>query len=357
MPNWIGDIVLATPTLRALRISLPRASISVAVRPYASELAQCLPDVDHVLQIDPREGLRKAARALRSNAFDTAILLPNSLRSALICRLAGIPRRIGYAMDARRLFLTHTLSPPRRIWPAPPETTAADLPDRRPRPRPFSRTRWAIASARDSYLRLAALLGAVLPTGDDGLPRLSPGPDALEQAQAFLTRAGVLGPFVILNPGGAFGSAKLWPPQRFADLANSLASRAMACIVSVSPSEAPLAEAICARAPAARPLDPPARRISTVLGLVQRCSALVTNDTGPRHFAVALGRPLVTLFGPTHQGWTAVGYPNEVCLQLDLPCGPCQQKQCPLGTQACMTGLGTEAVLAALERLLPGQMG
>ena len=334
LPSWVGDVVMATPTLRALRSHLADAQITFVGRPLAAELLAGTGWADEFVAWEPksrrdrRYALGKVAAQLYRSPIDRAILLTNSFRSALLAVMAGAKRRIGYDRDARGLLLTDRL-------PVPTEN-GVRVPVR----------------MVDYYGRLAEHAGCP-PPGD----RLELANDPADEA-AIEQRLATLGlgdrrPLVVIAPGASYGSSKLWPIERFAALADRLIETDQAAVViSCGPGEEPLAEKI-----AASMAQPPTLLIDpvTTLGqfkaLIRRCDLLINNDTGPRHIAKAFGRPVVTIFGPTHQGWTDTDYPQERKVAVPVDCGPCQKKICPLDHR-CMTGVTVEMVHAAAAELL-----
>jgi heptosyltransferase-2 len=160
-------------------------------------------------------------------------------------------------------------------------------------------------------------------------------------------------PIVVLNPGASFGPAKRWLPERFADVADRLVERRGAAVfVSCGPKEIDTARAIARQM--SRPatvLANPVMRLGPSKALIRRASLLITNDTGPRHFANALGTPVVTIFGPTDPQWTATESPTERSLTVNVHCGPCMKRNCPLDHR-CMTRVTSEMVLAQAQALL-----
>jgi heptosyltransferase-2 len=158
-----------------------------------------------------------------------------------------------------------------------------------------------------------------------------------------------------LNPGAAFGSAKHWPVEYFAILARDLADRrGSGVLVVCGPNERDLANRIVAlaRRPSVHSLADYAVSLGLTKACVRRADLLVTTDSGPRHFAAAFDRPVVTLFGPTHVAWTETHHPKAVQLQKQLPCGPCQKRTCPLGHHRCMEELTPAEAFAAVSDLL-----
>lgn len=337
LPNWIGDAVMATPALRALRGHFRDARVVAVARPYVAGVLDGSGWFDEVLPAtaDVR-GVLSAARRLRQLRPVTAVLLPNSVRSALTAWLGGCGSRIGIVRDPlRRLLLTRALEPlrdaARRVVPSP---------------------------VIDDYNRVAEAAGCP-PPGHRMELFTTPADEAA--ADAAWRRAGLTGgrEVICLNPGAAFGSAKQWPAGYWADLGRYLCRRrGCAVLVLCGPAERDLARQIAAAVdhPAITPLSAPGMpppSLGLTKACVRRCDLLVTTDSGPRHFAAAFGRPVVTLFGPTHIAWTETYYPAALHLQKQVDCGPCQRRVCPLDHR-CMTRLLPEEVAAAAEKLLAG---
>ncbi len=159
---------------------------------------------------------------------------------------------------------------------------------------------------------------------------------------------------VCLNPGAAFGAAKHWPLPSFAGLAQELVDRrGSGVLVLCGPGEQGMAREIVRLAgrPGVHSLADQPLSIGLTKACVRRADLLVTTDSGPRHFAAAFDRPVVTLFGPTHIAWTETYFAKAVHLQKPVPCGPCQQRVCPLDHR-CMTTLTASDVFAAAAELL-----
>jgi heptosyltransferase-2 len=329
LPNWVGDAVMATPALRALRRHFAGARFVGVLRPY---VAGVLEGGDWFDELVPAEGVWATAWKLRRRSIDLAVLLPNSFRSALIAWVGGCRRRVGYNRYARRRLLTDAL---------PPE-----------RERDGS---LAVRPIVDAYNRLAEAVGCP-PPGHDLELFTTPADEAAAALVWEKARLGNYPEVVCLNPGAAFGSAKHWPSEYFAALARDLVRRrGCGVLVLCGPAERDLAAEIAADAgvPGVFALGETAERLS--LGLtkacVRRCDLLVTTDSGPRHFAHAFDRPVVSLFGPTHIGWTETYHPRAVHLQKQVECGPCQKRACPLDHR-CMKRLTPGEVFEAAEGLL-----
>lgn len=335
-PNPIGDTVMATPTLRALRRGFPGATIDLVMRPNTAPTLDGAPWFDDRILFAPkakdvRQRTLAVLRRLRAGRYDLAVLLSNSIRTALMAWLAGIPRRIGYDRRGRGLLLSDRLSPPR---------------DGRGRLLPTPAVDYFLALARRLGCRIDSVRTELFTTADDE-----------RAADRAFARLGLPGgrSVICLNTGGAFGPAKSWPPESFATLARRLADEREAHILVVcGPAERDAAREIVARAahPRVVSLADEPLSIGLTKASLRRSALLVTTDSGPRHFATAFGVPVVSLFGPTHIAWTRTYHPHAINLQQPVPCGPCQQGTCPLKHHRCMRELDPQTVYTAVERLL-----
>lgn len=328
---------MATAACRALRQHFPEAQIVAVAKPYVAGVVAAAPWFNEQLA---ESRFLPLQRALRARKIDLAILFPNSFRTSLLAWLGGCRRRVGFARYLRSWMLTDVLRAPR---------------DERGRLVPYP--------ALDSYNALVRQVGCP----DPGTRlELYTGVEAEEAAERVWSLAGfrpeetVIG----LNPGAAFGAAKCWPTAHWVDLAKRLLQvRNCRLLVLGGPAERALSREIAAGVGSTRvsaladlttPVHDagPALSLGLSMALVRRLSLLVTTDSGPRHFAAAFQRPVVTLFGPTHIAWTETYHPQALHLQKALPCGPCQQRVCPQGHHRCMKELLPEDVLQACQRLL-----
>jgi heptosyltransferase-2 len=333
LPNWIGDAVMATPTLRALRTHFLTAEIVAVARPYVADVLAGLDSVDRVITCNPRgrgceQNGWRLARRLFHEQFHTLVLLPNSMRSALTAWFSRAPQRVGFARDGRTLLLTHP------VWPKPKST-----------PHPVL----------DEYLRLTEPLGCRPRSRQTELCVLPEDEAAL--AAFWKTQPGgrPQSEIIALNPGGAFGAAKHWPTPHFVELARRLARDGdRTVLVLCGPDERETAREIVAGA--ADPRVVSLAGVTPSLGLtkaaVRSARLLITTDSGPRHFAQPFGVPVVTLFGPTHIAWSETHYEKARHLQIPIDCGPCQQRTCPKRHHRCMTDLTPETVHRAALDLL-----
>lgn len=297
MPSWIGDAVMATPAIRLLRERLPGHFIGALVRPGIDEVLAGLDSIDefHVERAAGVMGPKFAAAKVRPRRYDAALLLTNSFSTALVTRLAGIPRRVGFDRDARGFLLTETLQAPRDVAIKSKRTPIAAVD-----------YYWAVAA---KFLDPASI------SAKGPLPRLPEGrflelatTERQEQeASALLERAGVRGPFAVVNPGGN-NEVKRWPAERFGRIAAHLSTgHGLSVLINGSPAERAAARAVADAAGVPAVLLPELGvTVGALKALVRRARVMVTNDTGPRYFAAAFDVPHVVLYGPTDPRWTVV---------------------------------------------------
>lgn len=337
LPNWVGDLVLATPALRSLRRQFAEQHITFLVKSHLAPVLGGGDWMDEMVHWPAARGPSRPKRRrsflgfaaeLRDKQYDVAVLFANSFRSALLARLAGIKRRVGYDRDGRGPLLTDKLLPEKangKFVPVP-------------------MIRYYNAIARYLGCRECPEVPELFTTAQDDA--------AADQA---LRTAGVRPdqPVVVVNPGASFGPAKCWLPERFAEVADRLVERRQAAVfISCGPKEVEIARAVAERMrQRVTVLDNPVMPLGPSKSLIRRASLLITNDTGPRHLANAFGTPVVTVFGPTDPQWTATGVPTERSLMVPVDCGPCMKRKCPLDHR-CMTRISGAMVLDQAEELL-----
>ncbi|MCC6493267.1 MAG: glycosyltransferase family 9 protein [Pirellulales bacterium] len=349
LPNWIGDVVMATPALRALRELAGAGSMVGIMRPYVAEVLAGADWFDEEILYVKGGSLRasqaqsfdlpslnwpRVLQRLRANKFDRVVLLTNSLRTAWMAFRSGAPERVGMVGNLRRPLLTTHVYAPRQNGKRMTLPTIS------------------------SYLHLAQAAGAA-----PQAPTLQLATTAEDEraANAVWRRLALPtdGSVAVLNTGGAYGAAKDWPSQNFAQLALQLAEeRRLHVLFNCGPAERGAVRDIVERLdhPRIKSLaDEPALPIGLTKAVIRRAAALVTTDSGPRFFGVAFGVPTVTLFGPTSVTLTQTGAPHEVCVSLGLDCQPCMSRTCPLVHHRCMRGLSVEQVLAAVDLAVAGR--
>jgi lipopolysaccharide heptosyltransferase II len=344
-PSWVGDAVMATPALRALRELYPNAHIAYLMKRYVKPIYTGMPWADQLITYRTGKTKKKAgkglfdlSRRLRSAHFDLAILMPNAFQAALVCKMANIPRIVGYGRDGRGFLLTDKLLPRKE------------------------RGKYVPTPIIKYYLGLMQYLGSQQRSLKMEL--FVTNPDRREAA-GVLARAGLdpeiyrpaaagKSPLILLNPGAQFGAAKCWLPENFAALADRLIDELQATVlISAAPREKAIVDAIL-RQMKHVPVDLLAKgsTLGALKEIVRRCDLMVTNDTGPRHIAAALDVPVATIFGPTHPEWTEIYFPKEKKVAVKVFCGPCQKKICPLDHR-CMTRITPAMVFDTAVSLLP----
>jgi len=350
-PSWVGDAVMATPTLRALRELYPSAHISYLMRRYVKPVYTGMPWADQLITYRTGKTRAKAGKGeffdlsarLRPARFDLAILLPSSFKSALVCKMAKIPRIVGYERDGRGFLLDDKLLPVK------------------------DRGKFVPSPIVKYYLGIAHYLGS---TRRDLRLELFVTPSERREAQDVLARVGLdpelhrpaqsgKPPLIVLNPGAQYGSAKCWPAEYFSKLADRFVEQLGATVlINAAPKERAIVESI--RRGMTHDAVDLSRAAGMTLGalkeIVRRCDLMVTNDTGPRHIAAAFDVPVVTVFGPTHPEWTEIYFEKERKVAVKVFCGPCQKKTCPLDHR-CMTRVTPAMVYDASVELLSRAAG
>ncbi|RMH03794.1 MAG: lipopolysaccharide heptosyltransferase II [Nitrospirae bacterium] len=338
-PNWLGDAVMCTPALLALRYLFPQAHITLWVRPAIADLLQGLPGIDEMLIYDGRrrhagvQGKLAMIRTLRAGNFELAILFQNAFEGALLAALAGIPYRYGYATDGRRGLLSHPVPVP-----------APTIPHR-----------------HHVYYYQQMLQGF----GEE-VPQYAPTLVLTEEEETRLSKRLVafgIDPddFLIgLNPGSVYGSAKRWPSDRFAETADRLVDaftmqvgtiRSVKCAIVGGPGEESLGHAIAAHMRSTPLILSGKTSIRELMAVIKRCVVLITNDTGPMHIANALGIPVVAVFGPTDPATTAPFKRGFEIVRSPVRCAPCLLRHCPIDHR-CMTHISVDDIYQAARSLL-----
>jgi len=328
-PTWLGDTVIAIPTFHGLRALFPQAHIAVLARQEIADLFRAVPAISAAIPYAKRRGTARlaaiadAARALKEHAFELAVILPNSLSSALICLLAGIPARLGFAAGLRGLLLTI----------------------RAARPRPGRH-------------QMHDYLGLLQPLGSSRCPEapaLVLPEDAPTWARGYLAARGIDAavPLIGLNPGATYGRAKQWPPERFAELSRVLLARGSGTILIVGDAAAvPLAGIIRAINPQRIISAAGQTSVLQLAALLACCHVLVTNDTGPMHVAGAVRTPVVAIFGSTDPVATGPLGADAAVVRAAAACSPCLRRTCPAGHYACMQAVSVAEVAAAVSAQL-----
>lgn len=327
--NWVGDAVMNTPALGAIRESFPSARITVLANPLVAELFASHDWVDEVMVYDRKgrhagvKGKLRIAAELRRRRFDLAILLQGAFDAALITAMAGIPRRMGNRSDGRSLLLTHGFQ---------------------------HRVLGDGLHHVDNYLAMLERFGI---TAYEKRQLLCVSTEEESKAEQRLAQGGINpGDYVIgINPGAAYGSAKRWYPERFAGVAAELAQKWQAKLVIFGgPSEVAIARDI------EKALDGNCLNVAgtttvrDLMALIKRCDFFISNDSGPMHIAAAFQVPLVAVFGSTDHRTTYPFSANSTVVRKPVECAPCLKRECPTDHR-CMKAVMVEDVVEAAEKL------
>ena len=329
--NWVGDAILSLPALRALRATFPDANISILGRPYVAELYRGQGIADALLPYHSSgehfglRGRERLADELREQRFDAALLLQNAFDAAWLVWRAGIPERIGYARDARAVLLTKAVPTPK----------SAEIP-------PHEQFYYLELLHRAGWLK-----HYIAPT----CIKLRVEPQTIENAERTLLLAGArTGSLrIAIGAGASYGSAKCWPPGRFAEVADRLHTAFDADIILFGTSaESQVSSAIVAGM-RHTPIDLTGKTAITELpALLSECHLFIGNDSGAMHVAAAVGLPVVAIFGPTDPAGTAPVTPRCTIVQEKPHCSPCFLRRCPIDHR-CMTRITPDAVISAAQ--------
>jgi heptosyltransferase-2 len=314
-PAWVGDMVMAQSLFAVLRRRYPDAAIDVLAPRWTLPLLDFMPEVGRPILLPLGHGelglreRRRLGRGLRAEGYDLALVLPGSVKAALVPYWARIPERRGYGGTLRRRFLTEV----------------------RPKPK---------LAQVESFVALADDAGEV------PRPRLSVTTEATERALDAFGIERPTAPLLALAPGAEYGPAKRWPTRHFAALAREVLARGWEVWLFGSLADREVALQIpCTRNLAGR------TRLDHAVALLALADVLVSNDSGLMHVGDALDRREIALFGPSDPGRTGPRNPAARVLSLDLDCSPCNKRVCPLGHHRCLEELMPERVQALLPVL------
>lgn len=334
MPTWIGDAVMATPTLRALRNGFPEAQLLGVMRPVVRDLLNASKDIDEYLVFEKRPKADATNRLgliqeLRRKKLDAIVLLTNSLWTAGVAKLAGIKRIVGYDRDARGWLLSDRL----KKWHGPQPTEI------------------------EYYLRLAQHIGCDINSRKMTL-RVSD-TDQL-QAEELWRRVGFSTnyPTIVINNNAATEPSRLWPTEHVRDLASRLAvEQQFQVLLHCAPNERDTANRLAAEVNHPRVASMGVLELLPIglsKAVLAQAAVVLTTDSGPRHIAAAFDRPVVTLFGPTSPTKTRTFNVVEYPLSMTMACRPCYAKKCPLHHHQCMRDLSVQTVFDTICRAVGG---
>jgi lipopolysaccharide heptosyltransferase II len=340
-PNWVGDAVMCTPALHAIRQAFAASEICLLARPAVAQLLKDHPILDRTIVYEHQGqhaglmGRWRLARILKRMQFDLAVLFPNAFDAALLAFLSRVPHRYGYATDGRSCMLTDTV-------PLPPE-----------------------AKKLHQVRYYEELVRPLCPAYSPQPPSLHVSSDDEDQAARLLAGHEVASDCLLLgvNPGSMYGGAKRWLPDRFAAAADHIvkdwsvhaqSSATVRCVIVGAPGEEALGDEIASLMRVAPIVLSGKTSLGSLKAVIKRCRLFLTNDTGPMHIANALGVPVVAVFGPTDHTTTSPFAPGYEIVRKPVECSPCFLRECPID-HPCMTGVTVDQVVTAADQILKAQ--
>lgn len=323
-PNWLGDAVMATPLLLSLRRIFQDAFICVVCRDYVSEIFQRCSAVDRMLVYRRRSGLGSELSMIRKNrpwcGWDACFVLPPSFSAALAAMISGAKRRFGYRGQLRDFLLTDVIS--------------------------NGDNRSVHLSA--AYMKMAGKASGCR-IDDTPLPVVIPPYEWKE----ILERKSISTPYIVLAAGATFGTAKVWPAGRYADLASRLAGEIAPLVVTVGSrlERETLADILESANTNGKNLAGRCT-VAELLAVLRGAKLVIGNDSGPVHISAAMGRPTVAVFGSTSPAWTAPRGVSVRIVSSDIECAPCFNRECPEGEPRCLSGIDVDDVYRAALDLI-----
>jgi len=328
-PSWVGDMVMAQSLFMALKSQHPNANIDVLAPAWSRPIIEAMPEVRAAIDMPVGHGAlqlgvrRAVADSLKPAAYDQAIILPNSLKSALIPWLAGIPKRTGWKGEFRYGLLN-------------------DL-------RPLDKSVYSLMVQK--YVALAYPKGTLPKDFVCPNPKLECSPEHLSAALSGF-HLSLERPVLALCPGAEFGRAKKWPERHYAEVASRHIKSGGQVWLFGSKNDHDACTKIAAELPADRvAVLAGETSLQQAVALLSQVQKVVSNDSGLMHVASALGRPLVALFGSTSPDYTPpLGDQSEI-IKADIDCSPCFKRDCPFGHYKCLEDMSPDRVWSKLEIL------
>jgi heptosyltransferase II len=333
-PHWIGDAVMSLPLITLIHAKFPNSSIDVLCTPWVGPIYRAYDEVETIIERNFQHGKlqwglrRSTAQELKKQSYEMAFVLPNSMKSALIPWLAGIPKRIGYHGEFRFGLINISLPNPSRQERTP------------------------------MMERYAKLLGGELGQTNDLqnllLPKLTIDPALAQWATNKIDRIGG-GPVYVFAPGAEYGSAKRWPTGHFAQLANQIleGSPDAKIIILGSQTDHVLGQEIVQTTSLSDRIHNwcGAIRLDQSMALIAQCTSLISNDSGLMHIGAALAIPQIAIFGSSNPKHTPPLSQKAQIIWLELDCSPCYQRTCPLGHLNCLNQIDSQRVYSMLTPL------
>lgn len=331
-PSWVGDMVMAQSLFKVMRQQQPDVEIDVLAPSWSLPLLERMPEVSNAIDMPIGHGrleLRtryRLGRQLEANGYAQAILLPNSLKSALVPFWARIPKRTGWLGEQRYGLLNDIRGLDKELYPMTVQR----------------------------FVALAFSPGAD-PLQDIPVPQLSVSDADVALAQVELGVNKGEQQLLVLCPGAEYGPAKCWPQEYYAELATRMITQGWSVWLFGSDKDSEVCAAVNAAANGDCVDLSGSTSLAQAVDLMSLADAVVSNDSGLMHVAAALDRPLVAIYGSSDPGFTPPLNQRSRVMHLGVECGPCFERECPKGNLICMTGISVDMVAATLQQLVQGK--
>ena len=328
-PSWVGDMMMAQALFILLKNYHPDCSIDVLAPEWSLPLIAHMPEVSDAIASPFKHGeasLRQRyllGKSLRDRNYDQAIILPNSLKSALVPYWARIPRRTGFVGEMRYGLVNDA----RRL-------------DRKALPKTVMRFA-SLALPADQPLDI-----------NIPLPHLETDKQSISSSLKSLNMTSTKVPVLVLCPGAEYGPAKQWPATHFASLANDYLDQGWHVWLLGSEKDSGICTQIDLLTENRCQNLAGKTELGQVIDLMSSASAIVSNDSGLMHIAAALNKPLVAIYGSSDPGFTPPLSNKAQILSLSLSCSPCFKRQCPLGHLDCLIKLEPDLARHAIDSLI-----
>lgn len=328
--NWVGDAIMTTPVIRAVRKNFPKSTITVLAKPWVIPVYENNPYVDKILIYDNKGrhkrgfGTLRLSKNLRGHEFDLAVLMQNAFEAGLISFLGGIKERLGYNTDGRTLLLNRSIT----LNPALKKGHLIDY-----------------------YLGI--LKGACLADDGRSLDLFLSESDRDFATHFLATRKFDLSrPVIGINPGATGGTAKRWFPERYAKVCQKLASEYnVKILIFGGPADVELGDYIAGLSKESAVNIAGTTSLGQAFALIETCSLFITNDSGLMHAAAALNINQAALIGSTDFIATSPSNKNSIMVRVPVPCSPCLKDVCPTDHQ-CMDKISVDMVMETCKALL-----
>jgi len=318
VPNWVGDAVVSTAILEPIRDYYPDANINIVAKEYVSAVFENNPFIDDIIVF---RGFKNARRHIKG---DIGIILPNSFSSALLFAISGVKRRVGYRSEARSFLLTEAI------------------------PMPSLKEEHLI----ENYKRIVTYIFKDV-KGATFIPKIFLNREM--NAGEILKKFGInkTKGIVIIDPGSAYGPAKIWLPSRYAKVIDFIMKEKGYTVVMLGSKDAEgIVQKITEFAEKLPVVLTGKLSLREAIYVISTARLFISPDTGGMHIAAALGTPQVAIFGSSSPVWTRPLNPRSRVIYKSLPCSPCFKRRCPLGTYECLKSITSEDVIEKINELI-----